>query len=166
MWESVVSIIVKYWIEVLLGLIVTSCGLFFRRYINLSRAERDQKRQNSQKELIKTITDDNQKLINEVSSSLQKVASKSIEGDEKLQKQINKIEHEMSDVKVGITSMQRQDFLDRCRFLLQEDHIITTDEWEAIDEYYDWYKALGGNHKGDVYFAQIKKKYDAQKIIK
>ena len=82
MWESVISIILKYWVEFLLGTIVAGGGLFFRRYHELSKAERDQKRQDSQEKLKEAIKEDNQRMINEVSKI-------SKEEDEKLQKQIS-----------------------------------------------------------------------------
>lgn len=153
MWESIISIIVKYWIEFLLGSIVAGGGLFFRRYINLSRAERDQKRHDSQEKLKAAIREDNQRMVNEVSALSQKE-------DAKLQKQIDTITQEVSVVKLGISSVQKKDFLEECHRLLDPHHIITLEEWEDITEYHDVYNALGGNSKGDQLFKLIKIKVE------
>lgn len=166
MWESVISIIIKYWVEFLLGIIVAGGGLFFRRYHELSKAERDQKRQDSQEKLKEAIKEDNQRMINEVSAL-------SNQGDEKLQRQINTlnqeistVNQEMSVIKMGVSSVQRKDFLEQCRYLLDPNHNVTLDEWDAISEDHDVYNALGGNHTGDQYYELIKKKVETTLGIK
>ena len=117
MWESILSIMIKYWVEFLLGVVVTGSGLFFRRYINLSRAERDQNRRDSQEKLKEAIQEDNQRMIAEVSSLSQKE-------DQKLQHQIDEISQEVSIVKMGISSVQRKDFLEECNFIKHSYSVI------------------------------------------
>lgn len=159
MWESIISIIIKYWVEFLLGTIVAGGGLFFRRYHELSKAERDQKRHDSQEKLKKAIQEDNQRMINEVSKM-------SKEEDEKLQKQINKINEDVTNIKIATSSIQKSDFYDKCHYLLKPDHVITVDEWEDIKEYHKEYNAIGGNSRGDSYFELIQKKVEANLGIK
>lgn len=159
MWESIVTILVKYWVEFLLGGIVTGGGLFFRRYAQLSKAERDQKRRESQEKLQEAIKEDNQRMIDEVSKM-------SKEEDEKLQKQINKINKDVGNIMIATSSMQKNDFYEKCHYLLKPDHFITLDEWEDIKEYHKEYNAIGGNHRGDNYFELIQKKVEANLGIK
>lgn len=159
MWESIVSIILRYWVEFLLGAVVTGGGLFFRRYAQLSKAERDQKRQDSQEKLKEAIKEDNQRMIDAVSKM-------SMEEDEKLQKQINKINEDVSNIKVATSSMQKNDFYEKCHRLLKPDHFITLEEWEDIKEYHKEYNAIGGNHRGDGYFELIQKKVEVNLGIK
>lgn len=159
MWESIISIIIKYWVEFLLGTIVAGGGLFFRRYHELSKAERDQKRHDSQEKLKKAIQEDNQRMIDEVSQM-------SKQEDEKLQKQINKINKDVGNIMIATSSMQKNDFYEKCHHLLKPDHFITLDEWEDIKEYHKEYNAIGGNHRGDNYFELIQKKVEINLGIK
>ena len=52
MWETISSIMLKYWVEFALGLIVAGGGFFLRRYIKLEKAERSRE----QKEYFENLT--------------------------------------------------------------------------------------------------------------
>ena len=52
MWETISSIMLKYWVEFALGLIVAVGGFFLRRYIKLEKAERSRE----QKEYFENLT--------------------------------------------------------------------------------------------------------------
>lgn len=84
------------------------------------------------------------------------------EEDQKIHQEINGLKDDFKIMKGGILSIQGRDFKADCRALLQPDHIITLNEYEAIIEEHDVYKSLGGNHEGDALFNMVEQKYGKQ----
>jgi len=51
-------------------------------------------------------------------------------------------------------------FYDECRRLLDPNHVITLDEYEQFNKDYEAYKALGGNHRGDILYKSVVVKFE------
>lgn len=138
--ESVVEIIVKYWLEVLLGLIVTGLSLFCKRVWKMYKDEKNHQKTKEQKEFY----DGLQKLIKEG-------AEESRQGDAAIREEIGVI-------KDGVLSIQRKSFMAQCTDLLKKDHELTLEEYKAIQEEHNIYHNLGGNHDGDNLFELVEEK--------
>jgi hypothetical protein len=180
MWETVGAIMLKYWVEFLLGLIVTGGGFLLKHHLKLVKAERLRE----QKELILTMQEDNRKQIQEImedcvgiedeieercrqaysdfTDALIKDRESSKTEDEKLEHYIDAVQAEVGVLKAGLLSVQGKQFKDNCRTLLDSNHKISLDEWEEIDADHDAYNGLGGNHTGDHLYELVKKKAEKQ----
>ena len=64
-------------------------------------------------------------------------------------------------IKGGLLAVQGHEFRSKCRRLLAQD-TIKPSEYEQLESDHDAYNGLGGNHKGDSLFDQVKTKYYAQ----
>lgn len=144
---TILSIAAKYWIEFLFGLVVAGMGIFFKRYISLEQKARAE----AQKIFYAQLKTD-------ISSEFKDSVQKSEEDDKLLQEQIDVVKEEMNCLKRGVLSMQGKEFRAECERVLAEDHILTLDEYEQLEEDHAAYNGLGGNHKGDSLFALVKKK--------
>lgn len=82
--------------------------------------------------------------------------------DERLHNEIDGLKDDFKIIKGGILSIQGRDFKADCRVLLQPEHIISLNEFEAIIEAHEVYKSLGGNHEGDALFTLVEQKYGKQ----
>ncbi len=71
MWETILSIIVKYWVEFLLGLIVAGGSVFFKRYARLEKAERQRAQEEHYAKLAEDIKKNNEGLIEHFSAKYQ-----------------------------------------------------------------------------------------------
>lgn len=182
MLETISAIVIKYWVEFLLGLIVAGGGFFLKRYVKLEKEDTDRKRDAHFKEIIDKIQEDNKTMIqslvqehNEINQRseeryheiTEKVSAAILEereesklDDEVLEKKVHELSGEISCLKAGLLSMQGKNFKSDCRRLLDENHEITLDEWEEIDADHEAYNGLGGNHRGDELFELVKKKVE------
>ncbi len=84
------------------------------------------------------------------------------ESDERQEKEDTKIHNEIDIIKEGMLSVQGRTFKSECRKLLQDDHMITLNEYEAIMAEHLTYNKLGGNHEGDGLFSLVEAKYQNQ----
>ena len=73
-----------------------------------------------------------------------------------------RIHHEIDIIKDGMLSVEGRAFRNECRRLLQDNHIITFDEYTAILAEHTTYNNLGGNHDGDRLFALVEARYKNQ----
>lgn len=81
------------------------------------------------------------------------------ESDEKSMAEDVKIHKEIDVIKNGMLSLEGRTFKEDCRRLLQDDHKITLNEFEAISNEHIVYNNLGGNHEGDGLFSMVVAKY-------
>lgn len=81
------------------------------------------------------------------------------ERDEKLATEDEVIHNEIDAIRSGMLSIQGRAFKAECRRLLEEDHIITLNEYEALLAEHIVYNGLGGNHEGDGLFSMVETKY-------
>jgi len=84
------------------------------------------------------------------------------ESDERQEREDTKIHNEIDIIKEGMLSVQGRTFKAECRKLLQDDHIITLNEYETIMAEHLTYNKLGGNHEGDGLFSLVEAKYQNQ----
>ena len=82
--------------------------------------------------------------------------------DEKSMIEDEKIHHEIDIIKDGMLSVEGRAFRAECRKLLEDGHIITLNEYEAILAEHITYNNLGGNHEGDGLFSMVQAKYQNQ----
>lgn len=84
------------------------------------------------------------------------------DSDEKSMAEDKKIHKEIDIIKDGMLSVEGRAFRAECRRLLEEDHVITLNEYEAILAEHVTYNNLGGNHEGDGLFSMVQAKYSNQ----
>ena len=183
MLETIGSIALKYWVELVLGLIVTGGGFLIKRYLRLEKEERQREQKEYFDNVLKKIQSENQQVLkslekehdkmnqnskdkyNEINTkvdeALEAGREESKSDDAVLEKEISALEKNITALTAGVLSMQGKEFRNNCRKLLAEDHVITLDEWEELDKDHMAYYGLGGNHKGDHLFSLVKKKVEA-----
>lgn len=183
MLETIGSIALKYWVELILGLIVTGGGFLIKRYLRLEKEERQREQKEYFDNVLKKIQSENQQVLKslekehdkmnqnsedkydeintKVDKALEAGREESKSDDAALEKEISELEKNITALTAGVLSMQGKEFRNNCRKLLAEDHVITLDEWEELDKDHTAYNGLGGNHKGDHLFSLVKKKVEA-----
>ena len=183
MLETIGSIVLKYWVEFILGLIVAGGGFLIKRYLRLEKEERQREQREYFDKMLEKIQSDNQQILkslekehdkmnqnsedkyNEINTKVDKALEagrkESKADDAVLEKEISAMKKNITALTAGVLSMQGKEFINNCRKLLAEDHIITLDEWEELDIDHTAYNGLGGNHKGDHLFLLVKKKVEA-----
>lgn len=183
MLETIGSIALKYWVELILGLIVTGGGFLIKRYLRLEKEERQREQKEYFDNVLKKIQSENQQVLkslekehnkmnqnsedkyDEINTKVDKALEASREesksDDAVLEKEILALEKNITALTAGVLSMQGKEFRNNCRKLLAENHVITLDEWEELDKDHTAYNGLGGNHKGDHLFSLVKKKVEA-----
>lgn len=183
MLETIGSIVLKYWVELILGLIVTGGGFVIKRYLRLEKKERQREQKEYFDKMLEKIQTENQHVLkslekehdkmnknsenqyNEINTRVDKALEagreESKSDDAVLEEEISALEKNITALTAGVLSMQGKEFRNNCRKLLAEDHVITLDEWEELDKDHIAYNGLGGNHKGDHLFSLVKKKVEA-----
>jgi hypothetical protein len=183
MLETIGSIVLKYWVEFILGLIVAGGGFLIKRYLRLEKEERQREQREYFDKMLEKIQSNNQQILkslekehdkmnqnsedkyNEINTKVDKALEAGREeskaDDAVLEKEISVMKKNITALTAGVLSMQGKEFINNCRKLLAEDHIITLDEWEELDIDHTAYNGLGGNHKGDHLFSLVKKKVEA-----
>lgn len=183
MLETIGSIVLKYWVELILGLIVTGGGFVIKRYLRLEKKERQREQKEYFDKMLEKIQTENQHVLkslekehdkmnqksedkyNEINTKVDEALEVSREesksDDAVLEEEISALKKNITALTAGVLSMQGKEFRNNCRKLLAEDHVITLDEWEELDKDHIAYNGLGGNHKGDHLFSLVKKKVEA-----
>lgn len=183
MLETIGSIALKYWVELILGLIVTGGGFLIKRYLRLEKEERQREQKEYFDNVLKKIQSENQQVLKslekehdkmnqnsedkydeintKVDKALEMGREESKSDDAVLEKEISELEKNITALTAGILSIQGKEFRNNCRKLLAEDHIIALEEWEELDKDHMVYNGLGGNYKGDHLFSLVKKKVEA-----
>ena len=183
MLETIGSIVLKYWVEFILGLIVAGGGFLIKRYLRLEKEERQREQKEYFDKMLEKIQSENQQVLkslekehdkmnqnsedkyNEINTKVDKALEAGREeskaDDAVLEKEISAMKKNIAALTASVLSMQGKEFINNCRKLLAEDHIITLDEWEELDIDHTAYNGLGGNHKGDHLFSLVKKKVEA-----
>ena len=151
--------IVKYWLQVLFGIITAGLSALCRHFYVKFKAERKQKETDFQAALRKDIADaiavEHQKITSSIAAEVQKLGEK----DSVFEDQISTLNQSMKDIKTGLLSVQGTTFKEQCRELLKTEHEITLAEFEQISLDHSAYNGLGGNHDGDQLFALVEIKY-------
>lgn len=183
MLATIGSIVLKYWVELILGLIVAGGGFVIKRYLRLEKEERQREQREYFDKMLDKIQKENQEVLKhlekehdtmnqnsedrydeintKVDKALEAGREESKADDAVLEKEITAVEKNIAALTAGVLSMQGKEFRNNCRKLLAEDHVITLDEWEELDKDHMAYNGMGGNHKGDHLFSLVKKKVEA-----
>lgn len=132
--------IAQYWLQFLLTLITGGLTLLCKKFWSLYQAEKKHQKTKEWEAFYQGLKD-----------TIKEGSEESKRGDAALQEQID-------IMKGGILSIQKKNFKQDCRELLKEEHEITLEEFEAIQEDHNIYNSLGGNHDGDTLFDMVKKK--------
>lgn len=156
-----VEFIIQYWLQFLLGVIASGLTILCTRLYYLWKKERRAQRREVEGRIIsavQTLIEDNDKEIMKIIREEEKASAKA---DEQLEVQMTQIQKDLSVLTEGMLSIQGRQFKEDCRQLLEEDHVISLEEYENISHEHDVYNQLRGNHEGDNLFGLVKVKYEA-----
>lgn len=151
--------IAKYWLEVLFGLICSGVTLAVKHHIKLAKLDKER----HEKDLINAIENKMDAQKTEMKEQMENCHNNLIEVvkeyDEKSMRADEHMQREIDVMKDGLLSIDGRAFRADCRRLLEDQHIITLDEYEALVTEHKVYNNLGGNHEGDALFSMVEAKY-------
>lgn len=174
--SSLLDFFVKYWTEFLFGIVAAGI-LAGGRYIWTLFKNR---LRDSLEEQITSITDVIAKRMSETDEKLEakntsltqqigalqadmKIMQQEIQtnkNDENLiEKKIDTLEDNLNTLKDGILSLQRKEFKEECRRLLNQEEAITYEQYTILQREHTVYNSLGGNHEGDQLFKLASMRY-------
>lgn len=174
--SSLLDFLVKYWTEFLFGIVAAGI-LAGGRYIWTLFKNR---LRDSLEEQITSITDVIAKRMSETDEKLEakntsltqqigalqadmKIMQQEIQtnkNDENLiEKKIDTLEDNLNTLKDGILSLQRKEFKEECRRLLNQEEAITYEQYTILQREHTVYNSLGGNHEGDQLFKLASMRY-------
>lgn len=168
--------IIKYWTEFLFGIVAAGI-LAGGKYIWTLFKNR---LKDGLEEQITSITDVITKRMSETDEKLEakntnltqqigelqadmKIMQQEIQknkNDENLiEKKIDTLEDNLNTLKGGILSLQRKEFKEECRKLLNQKEAITYEQYTMLQREHTIYNSLGGNHEGDQLFKLVSMRY-------
>lgn len=153
--ENLLALFTNYWATWTCGLIAGGLVFFGKHYIKLQREDAERRWKKSTTEICDNIT-------KQLDKKIERNHSDFTSEDVRIHTEINTLNTSVDGLRVGILSIQGKQFKDFCRQLLKNDHKITLDEYEEFQETYDAYKALGGNHQGDILHDGVVEKFNKQ----
>lgn len=180
--SSLLDFFVKYWTEFLFGIVAAGI-LTGGRYIWTLFKNR---LRDSFEEQITSITDVIAKRMSETDEKLEakntsltqqigalqadmKIMQQEIQtnkNDENLiEKKIDTLEDNLNTLKDGILSLQRKEFKEECRRLLNQEEAITYEQYTILQREHTVYNSLGGNHEGDQLFKLASMRYANTSVI-
>lgn len=146
-----IEFLAKYWIEFVFGIIAAWLLGKIKKIQDLEKkAEEDAQ---------KKLSDD---IMKQVDEKLINLSNESASGDKELHVQIDSLNLKVDNMSKAILSMQGKQFKDTCKMFLQDDYVISTEEYLECIKDHDAYNGIGGNHQGDLLFKAVCKKYNAQ----
>lgn len=182
-WVEILAFVQKWWLEFVLGAVGVGLGALSRHYYKLSKIAKEQSNQQKKeafkeeltaevKELIKEVRDSIHTEIEQESSQVREEIAEyetndcqritSLEGRaDILEDTLTAVVDSLDAIKGGLLAVQGHEFRNKCRRLLRQE-TIAYDEYEQLESDHIAYNSLGGNHKGDSLFDQVKTKYYAQ----
>ena len=158
--------ILKYWVEVLFGIVVTGGGFLLKHHFKLFKESLDHKMENRDDKLLdkvaKLLTASN-KTIQESIDKLRSDAKDDIDGVYAelvdLKDDIKDIRKDVESIRRGVLDVQGPQFKAKCKEVLQDSHQITVDEWLALKKEYEIYTGMGGNSDGSELYKLVHEKY-------
>lgn len=182
-WSDVLEFIQKWWLEFLLGgagLALTGIARHYFKLAKQAKQQTDQEKKEAFKQeltaevksLIKEVRDQVHAEIKQESSQVrEEIAEYETNDGERLttlerradilDSTLAAVASNLEIIKTGLLAVQGHEFRNKCRKFLAQD-VITPDEYEQLESDHVAYNNLGGNHKGDSLFDQVKTKYYAQ----
>lgn len=167
--SSLLDFFVKYWIEFLFGIVAAGI-LAGGRYIwtlfkNRLRDSLEEQITNITDVIAKRMSETDEKLEAKNTSLTQQIGALQQEiqtnkNDENLiEKKIDTLEENLGTLKDGILSLQRKEFKEECRRLLNQEEAITYEQYTILQREHTVYNSLGGNHEGDQLFKLASMRY-------
>ena len=174
--SSLLDFFVKYWTEFLFGIVAAGILAGGRYMWTLFK----NRLRDSLEEQITSITDVIAKRMSETDEKLEakntsltqqigalqadmKIMQQEIQtnkNDENLiEKKIDTLEDSLNTLKDGILSLQRKEFKEECRRLLNQEEAITYEQYTILQREHTVYNSLGGNHEGDQLFKLASMRY-------
>lgn len=162
MWQEFV---IKYWIQVLFGLIVTIIAARYKKIKAWWKEISDDKEKKKQEGRMLEI----RACVDELKPMLEDIAKQSAEGDAALRAEMNTLAAEVSILKGGMLTIQGESFKSKCRRIIEDiesGKIVTFKSYESLRQDHNAYNALGGNSDGDELFEIATHKYEHQQAEK
>lgn len=168
-----IDFILKYWLEVLFGLVCGGIAWLAKNYISLMKANQ----KNQEDKLVKAIEEkmdaqyektqhqmndqyvQTQQQMDSCYSRLEHKINDFVEKSEEEDKRISAVVDNLQD---GMLQLQGESFKHHCQQVLNSDDPIGLIEYEQIVTEHSVYNRLGGNHNGDALFKLVQIKYEKQ----
>lgn len=158
--------ILKYWVEVLFGIVVTGGGFLLRHHFKLFKESLDHKMENRDDKLLdkvakllaasnKTIQGSIDKLQSDTKDDIDGVYAELVD----LKDDIKNVHKDVENIRRGVLDVQGPQFKAKCKEILQDSHQITVDEWLALKKEYEIYTGMGGNSDGSELYKLVHEKY-------
>jgi hypothetical protein len=159
---KLIDFIVKYWVEVLFGLICGAVAFVVRHHVKLIIADKKRHETDMLKAIDEKFDQQNENMKEQMKECYSNLIEVVRESEARSEEEDRRIHHEIDIIKDGMLSVEGRAFRNECRRLLEEGHIITFNEYEAILAEHITYNNLGGNHEGDGLFSMVQAKYQNQ----
>lgn len=158
--------ILKYWVEVLFGIVVTGGGFLLKHHFKLFKESLDHKMEERDDKLLekmtkvltasnKTIQDSIDKLRSDTKDDIDGVYAELVD----LKDDIKDVRKDVESIRRGVLGVQGPQFKAKCKEVLQDSHQITVDEWLALKKEYEIYTGMGGNSDGSELYKLVHEKY-------
>lgn len=158
--------ILKYWVEVLFGIVVTGGGFLLKHHFKLFKESLDHKMEERDDKLLekmtKVLTASNQTIQDSI-DTLRSDTKDDIDGVYAelvdLKDDIRDVRKDIESIRRGVLDVQGPQFKAKCKEVLQDSHQITVDEWLALKKEYEIYSGMGGNSDGSELYKLVHEKY-------
>ena len=158
--------ILKYWIEILFGIVVTGGGFLLKHHFKLFKESLDHKMEERDDKLLekmtkvltvsnKTIQDSIDKLRSDTKDDIDGIYVELVD----LKDDIKDVRKDVESIRRGVLDVQGPQFKAKCKEVLQDSHQITVDEWLALKKEYEIYTGMGGNSDGSELYNLVHEKY-------
>lgn len=158
--------ILKYWVEVLFGIVVTGGGFLLKHHFKLFKESLDHKMEECDDKFLekmtkvltasnKTIQDSIDKLRSDTKDDIDGVYVELVD----LKDDIKDVRKDVESIRRGVLDVQGPQFKAKCKEVLQDSHQITVDEWLALKKEYEIYTGMGGNSDGSELYKLVHEKY-------
>lgn len=158
--------ILKYWVEVLFGIVVTGGGFLLKHHFKLFKESLDHKMEERDDKLLekmtkvltasnRTIQDSIDKLRSDTKDDIDGIYAELVD----LKDDIKDVRKDVENIRRGVLDVQGPQFKAKCKEVLQDSHQITVDEWLALKKEYEIYTGMGGNSDGSELYKLVHEKY-------
>lgn len=158
--QSMLDFVVKYWVEFFFGLVVAIGGFMLKHHFKLFKNSLKEQMKEHDESIVKEVTKLFEKSDTELTQSIKELKDYTQEQIDGLYHEVRELKDDVNHLRRGVLDLQGPQFKVRCRELLEADHHITIEEWEAITSDYEAYTGIGGNSDGCTLYESVKHKYE------
>lgn len=151
--------ILKYWVEVMFGLIVSGLSFACRRYWKLWRAEQQHQKTEEQEAFYNGILEKIDERFEKMNERFEALDNKVEQKINEVRKDVQNSDAEQKILKEGLLSVQGNNFKRQCKALLEPTHQISDTEWLQHQIDFEAYERLGGNDDGHELHNAVAHKY-------